>query len=1174
MRKVLRVAIFSVDPPGLTLFNAFDPESFSVIPAINDALVLIDEDGAVQPALATSWSRIAPDAWEFELRDGVHFHNGEPFDADAVVASFEAHFDPTPSALALGALGTLRAIHKLDRLRVRLETHMPDTMLLRRLFFLHMYPPEVLRRSGRAVFEQHPIGTGAYRFVSYERGRQIVLARNPEHWADVATVDELRLPILRQKEWVHRLTTGQLDVAFNLDSHDCLRAQRASGVRGGSREADLSQLFLLRHEGPLADVRVRRALNHAVNRRILVDLTEHGLGVPQRSVASRVTEGYVVLEPYRYSPELARRLLSEAGYEGGFSLRGLVSETSTALYFAVREFLSRIDVKLEAEIVPRATWMQLVIGGNVAGRPIHHDFAVTSCDNPLLHALFAQHVFFASTGVASLTRDPQFDALLQRAATAVDAPLEAIAELERYNRDQAMMLYTVQQHVHAAWREGVEVVLPRSGHFDATAFWKLRVIHKPSAPGWHHPDHASLASLVSLPPSMPTPSLMPKYRPTLPDDGRVSLPTSGLSLPPTTQPPVAELRTLLDATSHTGAFYMPQGAVLSEPTARRIWTNLTQSEQRWRMQNEPMLRELVSSIEARQNLSNVLDSTSRVGIVGFTREGRLLFKNRGFELMFGAGPEVSLGKYLGHDGERGLDAIERKVDEGGVWMGHVHVPRGARPVSAPEDLFLTVSVARDEDGTAMGYTFVFSDFSGEEERIRTAAVRTILEHVPYGLFVVSPTGLMREGYSDACRSIFPRFAGRELRGVPLAYLLGLDPRRAEHFNTALQQVFDDVLPAEVSLGQLPQRVVLAERTFAMHGSVIRSEAGEVSGVLFTLGDISAQVTAEREAEHHRATVTILRFREAFETFARGLMRDLDALIADAQPGEARTVRALLHTAKGVLAQFSLTDLATLVHTIEDMPSVTTAALQAFRAELVDVLKGHGLDLEQSEAHHHVSDGALMRLLDDVCRHDDPVTMRRALAEALDRLREKPASSLIGPLMESAEALALRHGKTVRVRLIGGDVPISPRHAGVLASLAHLVRNAVHHGIEPSEQRGDKDPVAHLTLAFASSDDGLRIVVADDGCGIDTYKLVRQAVARGLLRAEDAMRMTRAEQLALVFRPGLSTADEVCETAGRGVGAGATRDAVEAVGGSIAIESRLGEGTAYTITLPSSPPHQS
>jgi peptide/nickel transport system substrate-binding protein len=433
------VALYSADPPALDAFHSFDPESYSTISCINDPLLSLAPNGEIEPALATAWFARSPTELDLTLREGVRFHNGDPFDADDVVATFRAHREPTPSPFA-AFFGSIKECQKLGKYAVRLVTAFPDALLLRRLFIGGIYPHRVLEQAGRDAFAEQPIGTGAYRFVHWRRGQEIVLRRWPEHWAGRATVDELRLPIVRQKEWVDLLVRGDLDVALNIDCHDAIRAARR-GLIVRSQPAALSQWLLWANRGPLADVRVRRALNHAVDRTVLVAATEHGSALVQRTIATPDQVGYQADVPgYHYSPALARQLLAEAGYAQGFALRGLVSESSTALYAAVRAFLERVGVSLEAEILPRAEWLRRATGPRKEGRPRYDgDFVLASVDNPLLHSLFHHFIFLYSGGPFSLTTSPDYDQRFRVAATAPSEQAAArLAELEVYARDEAL----------------------------------------------------------------------------------------------------------------------------------------------------------------------------------------------------------------------------------------------------------------------------------------------------------------------------------------------------------------------------------------------------------------------------------------------------------------------------------------------------------------------------------------------------------------------------------------------------------------------------------------------------------------------------------------------------------------------------------------------------------------
>jgi two-component system chemotaxis sensor kinase CheA len=134
-------------------------------------------------------------------------------------------------------------------------------------------------------------------------------------------------------------------------------------------------------------------------------------------------------------------------------------------------------------------------------------------------------------------------------------------------------------------------------------------------------------------------------------------------------------------------------------------------------------------------------------------------------------------------------------------------------------------------------------------------------------------------------------------------------------------------------------------------------------------------------------------------------------------------------------------------------------------------------------------------------------------------------------------------------------------------LVHLVRNAVDHGIEPIEERAEKSPEGKLTLEVQRDERTLHVTVTDDGRGIDETRVVAKAVGMGVLTDEDASRLPVEERLALVFVDGLSTANDVTDVSGRGVGVAATKAAVEAVGGKIQLRSRVGIGTTFSVTLP-------
>ncbi|WP_158501554.1 response regulator [Vitiosangium sp. GDMCC 1.1324] len=179
-------------------------------------------------------------------------------------------------------------------------------------------------------------------------------------------------------------------------------------------------------------------------------------------------------------------------------------------------------------------------------------------------------------------------------------------------------------------------------------------------------------------------------------------------------------------------------------------------------------------------------------------------------------------------------------------------------------------------------------------------------------------------------------------------------------------------------------------------------------------------------------------------------------------------------------------------------------------------------------------------------------------------------TLLEPLQRGVRDLCRRTGKEAQLSLLGGELSVDQRVLSMLSGvLAHLVRNAVDHGLERPEerQRRGKHRVGALLLRAERVGNLVVLEMSDDGSGLDTEALRRAALAMGLLPAERLAAMTAAEVHQLIFRKGLSTREQVTETSGRGVGLDAVRSQVLALEGQLEVHSLPGQGTRFVITLP-------
>ena len=193
-----------------------------------------------------------------------------------------------------------------------------------------------------------------------------------------------------------------------------------------------------------------------------------------------------------------------------------------------------------------------------------------------------------------------------------------------------------------------------------------------------------------------------------------------------------------------------------------------------------------------------------------------------------------------------------------------------------------------------------------------------------------------------------------------------------------------------------------------------------------------------------------------------------------------------------------------------------------------------------------------------------------MRDAITRTRMQRIENLFIALPRMVRDLSAELGKQVLVDIEGGDVELDREMIEMIRDpLTHIIRNAVDHGIEmPAERlKAGKREIGILSVSARQSGNQILIDIQDDGRGIDGKKLVAKALDVGLLEREQASKLSRREQLALIFEAGLSTAKEVTAISGRGVGMDVVRSNVERIGGVVEVDSTLGEGTRMTLRVP-------
>ncbi|GIE93465.1 chemotaxis protein CheA [Paractinoplanes rishiriensis] len=229
---------------------------------------------------------------------------------------------------------------------------------------------------------------------------------------------------------------------------------------------------------------------------------------------------------------------------------------------------------------------------------------------------------------------------------------------------------------------------------------------------------------------------------------------------------------------------------------------------------------------------------------------------------------------------------------------------------------------------------------------------------------------------------------------------------------------------------------------------------------------------------------------------------------------------------------------------------------------------NGLTFLAQAAEEEFGSRALSRRIKD--QYSGMHRIAEELQAAVMDVRMLPLSVAFSRFPRLVRDLSRRLGKTIELVMEGEDTMADKDVIEALADpLVHLVRNSLDHGIEPSDERvsAGKAPTARITLAAVADGDAVIVEISDDGRGVDPDRVKRKAYEKGLITEEELETLTDADAVDLVFRPGFSTADQVSDLSGRGVGMDAVRASVEKLGGSVTMKSQFGRGTSTRLRLP-------
>ncbi|MBL8378923.1 MAG: ABC transporter substrate-binding protein [Burkholderiales bacterium] len=479
----------SADALSMDPYSTNNSFTTSFMTNIYEGLARFNEQLKVEPALAESWSTISPTVWRFKLRQGVKFHNGEPFTADDVVFSWQRV--QSPGSITKLDLGGIKDMRKVDNFTVDVETKAPFPLLLNNLMSFTVMSKiwceannareaSDLQQKKENFANRNTNGTGPFMLKSREVDVKTVLVPNTSWWDRPRhnLTEVVFTPIQSDATRTASLLSGALDATVNVPLQDVARIS-ASGAFSVVQGPELRTIFFgmdqfrdellysdVKGKNPFKDVRVRRALYQAIDVEAIKRSVMRGVSWPAGMILSPSLNGSpqgLNSRVLPYDPEASRKLLADAGYPNGFTV-AMQCPNNRYVYdeqicLAVISMLGRVGIKITPQIEPVAKWnvrlntqdVSLYMIGH-AGLPMVDSYALLTDTT----ATRSQSMGGLNTGGYS---NPALDALFPRIAAELDPAKRTalIADAVTIIRNDMVYLPLHQQPITWAAKKGVEL---------------------------------------------------------------------------------------------------------------------------------------------------------------------------------------------------------------------------------------------------------------------------------------------------------------------------------------------------------------------------------------------------------------------------------------------------------------------------------------------------------------------------------------------------------------------------------------------------------------------------------------------------------------------------------------------------------------------------------------------
>lgn len=367
----------SSDPQSWDPIDTFLLDWSSVATSVFEGLVERTLDLELVPGLAEKWEYKDDKTIVFTLRQGVQFHNGEPFNAEAVKYTFDRLLgDEGKKGPQSSNYTSINSVEVNDEYTVTMHLNSADPVILTKLsgYGAVIVPPKYIEENGDEHFNNNPVGTGPFKMTSYKRDQEVVLEKNGQYWKEgLPKLDKVTFKVIPEASTrLAELQTGKIDVMKRVE------VAQAETVKGSDflelKEIGTPTVFSLRFDTakePLNNVKVRQAINYAINKEEIITEILNGYGKPISTFQSELSFGNNPnLKPYSYDPEKAKELLKEAGVAEGTALDLFIPGTDgnfKEIAQAASFYLEEVGLKVNINSVDATTLTSDLIPNGKAG---------------------------------------------------------------------------------------------------------------------------------------------------------------------------------------------------------------------------------------------------------------------------------------------------------------------------------------------------------------------------------------------------------------------------------------------------------------------------------------------------------------------------------------------------------------------------------------------------------------------------------------------------------------------------------------------------------------------------------------------------------------------------------------------------------------------------------------